>query len=554
MITNKIFHYEDFKLKYSHKIAQQDRRHLVVIFSGYRERDTYDLYGSSTDKLKCDIIWIEDWFDTNHAYYIRTKNGFGPAEAVQALIQHMLNERKLEKSECTLAGFSKGASASLYHGLKYDYSNIITAAPRMNMASANETRHPDVYENMIGPGGPKLVSATDRLIPDLLGSCRNKNKNIYLFTSKSDYQYTSEIEPFVELYKKYDNFNYVLTDSPLVKEHIDVTWYNLPLIIATLTALSEGAAPRFGMVRNGDTSRTLRGGETPGIREVRDRREAVAGFSSLRIRGTRVFPIGWAFIKGFDASTYKSLNRELILKSANHQQVVRLGGLHDPRRSAQFFENEYVDYSKVKFASLHEAGFDLKELPNGRYSVLIKIEHDKITKVLKNFDLPALGRRTLVGNSIVHLETTNGGLFLVKQPVFQPVRSSNLFYVKSQWSQDSLFHIEGYFAVHGQPASEWSDLNYYLVIRDKMSKDIIKVISIAKDDKSVINAFMDSDYLDYSKCFFTTPKYLGVNVGNVDLNECDLFISLATAGGVYTKIISPENIHLDLLNAKSFNA
>lgn len=533
-ISAQVFKYGTQEIKYLHKTAMQDRRHLVVIFSGYRERETYDLFGSSTSNLKCDILWIEDWFENNHAYYIRTGESFWPAEGVQALIEKVLDERKLSKNECTLAGFSKGASASLYHGLKYNYKNIISAAPRMNLGSSNLKRHPDVFKNMTKEGSQDEVDALDKIIPDLIKRSNDIEKNIYLFSSPSDYQYKNEIHPFLNDYQKYNNFNYIETDSPLVKEHIDVTWYNLPLIVSTLTALSEGAVPRYGVIHNGDTARSLRGGLVPSIAPVKNRNEVVAGMSSMRIREGKLFPVGWAFIKGYDASTYGSIRRELRIHSPAHESVARLGGLHDNRKSSQFFENRYIDYSKTKFASIGERGIDISSIPDGRYSISINLKHANIERVIRKFEIDSLGQRAIVGKSLAHLETIDGELYLIKQPAYQVLEQEAHFEVRSTWMTEKLIHVEGIFAVLGQPASRWDDVSYYLISRNETTGETVSIQKLAKDSKSSINNFVESKYIDYSKAYFTTNKYSGIDLRHAPNELVGLYVTLATKGGVFS--------------------
>ncbi|XVV37746.1 hypothetical protein ACQPXT_30595 [Streptomyces sp. CA-100214] len=95
------------------------------------------------------------------------------------------------------------------------------------------------------------VRTVDALLPDLVRSGVGRQSNIYLLTSPQDEQYQEQVEPFLGLFQGYDNFNLVYSESPHITRHSDVTRRNVPFLMGLVNMLSDGLAPRLGMVRNG---------------------------------------------------------------------------------------------------------------------------------------------------------------------------------------------------------------------------------------------------------------------------------------------------------------
>ncbi|AIY00837.1 hypothetical protein ART_1238 [Arthrobacter sp. PAMC 25486] len=502
--------------------------------SGYRKRGTFDFEGSTVKDLKCDILWIEDWFDDNHSYYIRTASGFDNSIAIQSLIESILKERGLTKNQCTIAGFSKGASGSLYHGLAFDYPNIIAAAPRMNIGSSTRVRHPDVFANMTSDGSEEEARELDKIIPDLLENDPNKRRNIYLISSPSDYQYKTEILPFLSLYRAYDNFNYFETASSLVKEHIDVTWYNIPIIISTIVALCEGTHPRYGEVYNGDTNLSALDPQ-PSINGVASRNEALAEMSHIYISNGLVFPQGFAFIKGESAGEYNQLSRSLVLRSNKKRHAFPLGGVHDHRMSARYFEDQYCNYSKTRFASPKFAGIDLSILEDGVYDIGVSLRHGTYDKTIWKLFVSDKPYEGIWKNRFIRITVSDGLGRLVVRPINSKQLGSGYFSLESYWAKSDMLHVEGYYGVLGAQTRIWSDVNFYLLFLDVRTNAVIASERIAKDRRSNISALIGDEWGDYSKSYFSTPKHSGISLKDIPAGEYNLSITANFRGEIYTR-------------------
>lgn len=238
------------------RAAGQDRRHLTVFFNGVKPDNGYDFTGRASSGLRSHFLWIRDEWAGQATWYMCRGFDFRYEEAVHALIELRRSELGLSKEQCTLVGFSKGASAALYLGLKYGYKNIVASAPQTKVGSFARGVFPDIFRNMVGDhfaDDGKAAYALNQLVPELLMSNDTSlEHNIYLFTSEADPQFKFHIKPYLNLLRRFDNFSVFITESDFVTGHFEVTHYNIPLIVSILGLLGDNVPPVFpAEVRNG---------------------------------------------------------------------------------------------------------------------------------------------------------------------------------------------------------------------------------------------------------------------------------------------------------------
>lgn len=252
----QFFQHGDIRLGFLERPAAQDRQHLTVFLCGIKPNNGYDFTGTSSAGLRSHFLWIKDDWDGVATWYLCKGFDFQYENAVVALVDSKLYELGLTKDQCTLVGFSKGASAALYLGLKYDYLNIVASAPQTKIGTFARNVFPDIFRHMAGDrykDDGAAAYALNRLIEDLIESNETSTKhNIYLFTSRVDPQYSFHIAPHLNMLRRFDNFTAFVTESDFVTNHFGVTNYNIPLIVSILGMLAENLAPKFPpLVHNG---------------------------------------------------------------------------------------------------------------------------------------------------------------------------------------------------------------------------------------------------------------------------------------------------------------
>ncbi|MEG3626975.1 hypothetical protein [Streptomyces poriticola] len=239
-------------VEYRFTHAKGGNRHLVVVFANFAVTDDYGWSNGVLDPVRANILWIRDRFHGMNSYYLCRDMDFSLEQSVAAVIGKVMTALDLTPDDVTVWGGSKGGSAALYFGLRYGFRNIVSIVPQFLIGTYVRQKHPKVARFMLGEGVPgHNVRALDALLPDLVRSGAGRRANVYLLSSPQDEQYAEQVEPFLGLFQGYENFNFVFSESPYITDHTQVTRRNVPLLMGILNCLADGAAPRFGLVRNG---------------------------------------------------------------------------------------------------------------------------------------------------------------------------------------------------------------------------------------------------------------------------------------------------------------
>jgi len=243
---------EKFPVEYRFFHAKNGNRHLVIVFANFSAPEDFGWSNGVLDNIRANVLWIRDRFDGENSYYMCKGMDFSIEASVTSLIARVMNALSLTPADCTLIGSSKGGSAALYFGLRYGFQNIVAIAPQFMIGSYVREMHPRAAQFMTGDSvSDENVRILDSILPDLVVGGTNAGANIYLFSSPADEQYHRQIEPFLGLFQRYANFNFVFTDSPFVTDHTEVAGRNVPIIMGIVNLLIDGIVPRMGLVRNG---------------------------------------------------------------------------------------------------------------------------------------------------------------------------------------------------------------------------------------------------------------------------------------------------------------
>lgn len=362
------FTHESLSVKYKFKPRKYDCRHLIVVFSGFGATSefTYDFENALQD-CPANVLWIKDDFGNHCSYYALKNNTFEPENAVQKLISFFLDSLELEKHQCTLAGFSKGGSAALYHGIKYNYTNIVSTVPQMNIATYVIQNWPQTALNMLGDYKPDEPQPFDSALPNLLKSDKNLGKNIYLLTSEADIQYPTEIEPFKGDFVKYSNFNFFLSQSVLVRAHNQVTSHHSSLLIAIFYSLASNIAPRYGYCE-------LKGDGIDDSKKT-DIGSPILQLKAFSIKDGRLFVAGVGILKHVPADTWKDVKFKLCLVNTDNSETIQVELAKDNRPSLtrEFYSESFTSYDKSWFCTLKHEGIDLATVPTGSYQCHLRI-------------------------------------------------------------------------------------------------------------------------------------------------------------------------------------
>jgi hypothetical protein len=525
-------------VQYKRRAAKLDRRHLIVMFAGVGRLDSYEFDGRASSDSQAHWLWIKDKFDGQHAYYLCRNMDFSIEQAVVALIDAELERLGLSRKECTLAGFSKGGFAALYLGIKHNFGNILASAPQIYAGTHTRGNRPKIFAHLTGGGGQTELQELDRLLPDAVAADYRTEKNIYLFSSPRDQFHAAQIVPALPMFAKYPNFNYIETDSDLVNEHTDVTRYNVPLILATLYALAENVAPRFGTVRNGNRMKSqLR---TEVLARQREAGAGVANLTGVRLAGSVFFPEGVGFLRGHATGKWEDLASSLVLAGEASRHEFELGGNEDAGISFRYFRQAYCNYRLARFSSRKHQGIDLAGLPAGTYQLRLRLAapgRDGEQPLTSSTPLSAESQRD---GRLYRFRTRPGRAVLDVRPVLGTAPQEAYFRLRTSWARGPRVHLDGDFAVRGVEIPDSKAARYYLVLHGPAGTHAFALA--AGGFRGDANVFGDG-LSDYSTAHFGTRKGAGVDVSGLPPGTYEVAISLSCAGALYT-LPTGKTVHI----------
>lgn len=521
------FNYNGIRVEFKERPSQQDRHHLIVVFSGFRPKNSpYDFDGAASTALRSHMLWIRDDFNGYMTYYIRDKDGYEVSEAVNALVELKRVALGLSKDQCTLIGFSKGGTAALYHGLKYKYSNILVSAPRIRIGSANQDQRPDIIEGMTSTGSLDEIAELDAILPDLIRTCQKSDANLYWFSSLVDHFHPTETGPLLDDLRKFRNFNYFETDSDLVRRHKDVTLYNMPLIMSILGALGEGTPPSFGESANGGNAHPGRPRRT--LTEIRRKRETVQELSTLKVEDGKLWIQGASFAKGVPAPRANHIRTEVALIGLEATLRFLLEQVENPRLSNRYYESEFCDYNFG--AHTTPGGIDLSEVPNGVYRLESSFRQAKRDYAPQALPWAGDASMSVSGESIVQVRTNPQGAFLVKRPLISGRPSSFHFSLSDSWVKNGTFQIRGSFLVHGHEATTHQSVKFWAVLVPEEGVGLHSIPLFTYRDQFNGQTIGDP-WGVYSHSHFATRRNRGTKLPVLPADAYEVVITAAFANG-----------------------
>lgn len=405
MIEESKVNIDDNEILFKFKNRKYDNNHILIVFSGFGGSNgiTYDFENVLLDSPSY-VLWIKDSFEDNCSYYLCHEMDFSIEKSIIKFIDAILKKYSLSRGDCTLIGFSKGGSASLYYGIKYNFKNIISTVPQFNIGTYVSKNWKKASKYMMGDISESKIKLLDGLLGKQIENDLNTNKNIYLLTSRSDVQYITEIDPNITKLLKYENFNLFYSESLLVNEHKQVTPYHVPLLLGLVYSIAQNAIPRYGYKILKYDDKKYKNINT---REV----EAYVSLRKFIYEKNKLYLEGVGILRGYSCENYRDINYELIfVENLNNQNKFnfRLAKDHKSNLTRSLYDGHYVNYDKGWFCTTGYNGLEISSLNKGIYKVLLKIEQKNI-----QFETPLLIKKLEILNDSksIRFFDNNGELF-----------------------------------------------------------------------------------------------------------------------------------------------
>lgn len=530
-------------VSYRFRPALDDRNHLIVVLSGFRNPIHSVDFVRSASSLRANILWIYDDFDDTPGYYLWGKGLKDLGAPVHGTIQWCANQLGLKTGQITLFGLSKGANASLILASRYGYKNVVASAPRAMNGTSMRAEHAEIFNFVAGDihSHDQLEERINHEFDHAVDDDQDLEKSIYVFTSPADSErYQTESTIISAKYSKYRNFHIFDTRSPLVKNHHDVTRYNLPVLISILTQLSEGLTPSFTgppvedftFLENGGTlGRSIGNGSdyhplsvprTSELYPQRNNGKLRAAATNVSLGSEIILNVnGHAILDSIPSNRYELVKLRLKLLNIDNSKNsywFPLGTVKDRSLTKKLFNQQEVDYSYGGFASLREKGVALEPIANGKYEVNLELRRDGHYYETKGLPAP-IHEQWIETDQRLVCSTSNGQSWqiLSRSIIGRPIQDCIFEVLDFEYSDGRLF-TQGNFAPHGVTADRWSSIRYYLVLA-KTDRDgstvAVRSYPLANGNSSTLKAAPEERWRDQSKAYFATYRYQGLDLGTI---------------------------------------
>lgn len=455
------------QLKYRYQQGTSDRRHLLVIFSGFRNKGTLDFGGAAIEAIRHNILWIYDEFggEGENSYYLLEKGRMVPRDTVLEFLEEVREAYDLTWQNMTFAGFSKGGSAALYFGLTLGAGAVISAVPQFYIGRYVRKNWPKPFDFMrAGKDTDAEQAEMDALMPDLLREHREAPTHVYILTSPADHQLAEEIQPQLENLRGLKNFNLITTESHLITQHNEVTAYNVPEIFGFFQLTAAGLFPQLGETQTKqETSEAL-------ARLQRQKREGVAVLEDLKVSSNGRFTLDLVtLIRGVAQPDYSSMYREAQVRAPGQEpHILNLGKKIDPAISRRYVQDTFIDYRTARSVSVRDAGYEIDALPQGISTLHVSMKGKSASSSVQatvTANRPISRCMATNKNAFRALADSKGTSLEVRSLKDFSARQGDFFALDSlELNEANRLSLRGWYAPLGTTIEDWGSAAYYVYL------------------------------------------------------------------------------------------
>ncbi|MDU4912108.1 accessory Sec system protein Asp2 [Clostridium baratii] len=175
------------------KLFNKDK--LIIVFSAFsKDKPKYN-YVNTLKCIDCNKLFILDDYGTKGTYYIGLEGKFDIETSVISLITEIMAKHNITFKNIISAGSSKGGSAALYYGLKYNFGEIIVGSPQYKIGTyLCDLSIKDYANEIFGSYSISNRVKYDNLINLIIK--KNQYTNINILTGLGDHQYKRVFKEF----------------------------------------------------------------------------------------------------------------------------------------------------------------------------------------------------------------------------------------------------------------------------------------------------------------------------------------------------------------------
>lgn len=207
----------------------KNRDSLLICFSAFPPTN-FRLYNNIRGfaKLNVDRLYIADTWGYRGSYYLYEDGVNQPFKKTCALIESIMEKGKYKK--IYTAGTSKGGSAAIIYGLKYNANDIFAGACQYRLGKwLSSPVHTRIIDGMRGETEREdFVEMMNKYMENVILQNKNSTSTIHLVYSKKENTYDIHIKELIEDLRK-NNIG-VVEEECYFEEHNAVGYDFIPYL------------------------------------------------------------------------------------------------------------------------------------------------------------------------------------------------------------------------------------------------------------------------------------------------------------------------------------
>ncbi|MBE6054131.1 MAG: hypothetical protein E7212_09505 [Clostridium sartagoforme] len=178
---------------YFNKALFSNKDKLIIVFSAFSDDKPKYNYMNTLNTYDCNKLYILDNYGSKGTYYLGLNGSLDIETAVMSLISKIVYENNIKFKNIISIGSSKGGTAALYYGMKYNFGNIIVGAPQYKIGTYLMDLSIKTYADEIF--GDRSIASRIKY-DNLIRLISNSKSKIFLLTSDGDKQYERVLKSF----------------------------------------------------------------------------------------------------------------------------------------------------------------------------------------------------------------------------------------------------------------------------------------------------------------------------------------------------------------------
>lgn len=206
----------------------ENSKHLLIIFSGNGESPAYNYIGGLSE-LQTNKLFILDDFTTetfnNSVFYVGSNRKNDALSKVSNLIEKIINEIGISKSNIICGGTSKGGFASILYSLKYGYGHCVVGSPTIYLGNSLLGNNKMTNHAKVISGGTTDDDKIwmNNLIPNLIDTASECQINVIV--GNKERRYFNDVLPFKDAVLKNNRIKLNIQEQDFEKHSMVGTLY-----------------------------------------------------------------------------------------------------------------------------------------------------------------------------------------------------------------------------------------------------------------------------------------------------------------------------------------